>query len=424
MKRRDFLAKLGASYVAAGSLVFDNPFRPRFRVARAASGKTLIVLFQKGGNDGLNTVVPYGDDDYYVHRPTLGVAPPGGGANAALNLDGFFGLHPALAALEHIYAAGDMAIMPAVHYDNASRSHFDAQFLMQTAPGSVSLSDGWLNRHLVSQPGAGGLRAVSFAHGEDASMADSLRGPAVVSAFGDITQFGLGLPPAEETQMLQRLSAVYDQAPDASRVYAQLVHDFGRVVIDDIAVVQGIDFAGYVPANGAIYPNSSLGTAMKQTAQLIKEGVGLEIAALTRHLFDTHDNQGGAMPGTDHYKLLQDFGNSIAALYTDLGALMSDVVILTMTEFGRTAKENASGGTDHGNASAWFAVGPDVSGGIYLGSGWPGLAPANLFEGRDLMHTLNYRDALAEVLVRQLGNNDLAAVLPEHSYTPIGFLPV
>ncbi len=421
MKRRDFLAKLGAGYIAASSLVFDNPFRPRFRVARAASGKTLVVLFQKGGNDGLNTVVPYGDADYYALRPTLAVPPPGG-ANTALNLDGFFGLHPAMASLEPVWAAGDMAIMPAVHYANASRSHFDGQYLMQTAPGLAPVTDGWLNRHLVSHPGPPGVRGVGFTHGEDASMPDSLRGPAVVSAFGDVTMFGVGLPDPEEAALLARLEGIYDQVPDASRTYAQLVHDFGRVVIDDIAVVNGIDFAGYLPANGAVYPNSQLGIAMMQTAQLIKEGVGLEVAALTRHLFDTHDNQGGAVPGGAHHKALFDFASSIAAFYTDLGPLMSDVVVLSMTEFGRTAKENASGGTDHGNASAWFAIGQGVSGGMYLGSGWPGLASGNLFEGRDLVHTLEYRDLLAEVLVRHLGNSNLAAVLPDHSYTPVGFL--
>ena len=357
------------------------------------------------------------------NRPTIAIAAPGGGANSAINLDGFFGLHPALAGLEPIYAAGDMAIMPAVHYENASRSHFDGQFLVQTAAGDSPQPDGWLNRHLSSQPASAQLRAVGFANGDNASVPDSLRGPSVVSTFSGITEFGFGLPLDEETALQERLTRIYNQESDAARIHSQLLHDFGQVVVNDLDTVRAIDFEGYQPANGAYYPGSKLGRAMKQTAQLIKEGVGLEIAALTRHLFDTHDSQGDGTPGTAHYKVLNDFGNSIAALYTDLGPLMSDVIILTMTEFGRTVKENASGGTDHGNASAWFAIGPSVNGGIYNGSGWPGLAAANLHQGRDLMHTIDYRDTLAEVLVRHLGNNNLAYTLPDHSYSPIGFLP-
>ena len=424
MKRRDFLKKLGTGYLALSSLMLDDPFRPRFRIARAAGGKKLIVVFQKGGCDGLNTIVPYGDPDYYVLRPTLGIAAPAGGnPQAAKDLDGFFGLHPALSTFESIYAAGDLAILPTVHYAGASRSHFDAQFHMQTAPGVVERTDGWLNRHLTSQPGGGGIRAAGFAFDDDAGLPDALRGPAIVSTFRDLTGFGFGLPAAEEQELRGRLAQIYAQEPNASRVFAQTIHDYGGAMVNDLALLDTIDFNSYVPANGAVYPNSKFGTAMKQTAQLLKEDVGLEIAALTRHLFDTHDDQGGGESTGSHYKALYDYGRAVSALYTDLGSMMSDVLILTMTEFGRTARENASGGTDHGNAAAWFVINHNVNGGIHLGSGWPGLAPAQLNEDRDLVYTLDYRDVMAEVMVRHLGNGNLATVLPDHTYSPIDFLP-
>ncbi len=429
MKRRDFLGKLGASYFAIASSFFDGPFRPRFRIARAATGKTLVVVFQIGGSDGLSTIVPYGDADYYNLRPTLAVAPPSIDPASAINLDGFFGLHPGIAAFESIYGAGDMAILPTVQYPNATRSHFAGQDLIQTAAAVKNQGlDGWLNRHLVSQTGNSVLRAVGYGVDEDAGLPESLRGSAIVSTFNDLTSFGLGLPQAEETALLQRLTPIYDQSPDPARLYAQLVHDFGRAVIDDVTLIGGIDFAGYVPENGAVYPNTVLGNQMKQTAQLIKAGVGLEVAALTtENNWDTHSNQGAAdNPNGALYTELTDFGNSIAALYHDLGSLMMDVVVLTTTEFGRTARENASGGTDHGNASTWFVVSPAVQGGIYLGTGWPGLSPGpsgTLHDDRDLEHTIDYRDVYWEVLVRHLANTDPATVVPGHSYNPIGFLP-
>ena len=426
MRRRDFLAKLTASTLAAGSLLFDNPFRPRFRIAnaQAATGKTLIVVFQKGGCDGLNTVVPYTDPNYYNLRPTIGIAPPFNGAESAIYLDQDFGLHPGLSAFESIYQAGDLAILPTVHYPDATRSHFDGQFLVESAPPQGQQGvDGWLNRHLVSRPSSAPLPAVGFATGEDSSLPDSLRGQAIVSTFSDMTTFNLGLEAAEETTLLQRLQPIYEQNADPSKIYAQQVHDFGRAVIDDLNLIADIDFNGYIPANGAVYPSTDLGRSMKQTAQLIKEGVGLEVAALTRHGWDLHKNQGGGESTGKHYDRLADFGDSIAALYQDLGGLMTDVVILTMTEFGRKVKENQSGGTDHGHAAAWFVVSPNVTGGIYLGSGWPGLAPEQL-NNKALAHTLDYRDVYAEVLLRHLGNTNLATVLPGHSYTPINFLPV
>lgn len=425
MKRRDFVRRLLGTSLGVGGYCFNNPFYPRFQIARASTGKTLIVIFQRGGCDGLNTIVPYGEDDYYNYRPTIAVAAPNvNDPAAAIDLDGFFGLHPGLAAFEPIYQAGDMAILPSVHYPNANRSHFEGQALVESAaatpfPGPT----GFLNRHLSSHSHGGQLRAAAFADLEDAGLPLSMRGPTIVSTFNDLTQFNLGLDSAEETALLPRLNQIYNQSPNPNKVYNQLIHDFGKVVLNDLSVVGDIDFSGYSPANGASYPATEFGLKMKQTAQLIKEGIGLEVAALGMHKWDHHSNQGGGGVNGVQHQMFLNFSGAIAALYQDLGTLMDDVAILTMTEFGRTARENGAFGTDHGNAAAWFVINPSVAGGIYLGSGWPGLASAQLNGDRDLVHTIDYRDVVGEVISQHLGNNDLATVLPDHSYNPVGFLP-
>lgn len=423
MKRRDFIRKLGQGYLAASIAFLDNPFRPRFRIARAASGKTLIVVFQKGGCDGLNTVIPYTEQSYYDYRPTIAIpAPDPGNPESAIPLDGMYGLHPALAPLEEIFFAGDLAILPTVHYPNGALSHFDSQPLIETAASVPDQGlDGWLNRHLVSQASSARLRSIGYVADEDAGLPDSLRGPAIASTFADMTNFHLDLSPAEQAALLERLTPIYEQTGDPGKIYSKLVHDYGRAVINDVAVLGSIDFSGYVPANGAVYPDTGFGRAMKQTAQLIKEGIGLEIAALTLHKWDHHQLQGGGQPSGRHYRSLAEFGGAIGALYRDLGPMMNEVVLMTSTEFGRTARENASGGTDHGNASVWFVMSPMVAGGFHMGTGWPGLS--NLHRNRALEHTVDYRDVYGEILTKHLGHTDLSTLLPGHSYNPVGFLP-
>lgn len=421
--RRSVIKVLAGLSLGLGGFVLTNPFQPRFRVANASTGKTLIVIFQRGGCDGLNTIVPYTEADYYTMRPTIAIAPPDPlNPEAAIDLDGFFGLHPALAPFEPIFLAGDMAILPTVHYPSATRSHFDGQPLIETAASVPQQGlDGWLNRHLSSHGHSAALRAASFSHKEDAGLAASMRGPTVVSSFNDLTKFNLGMDNGE-AELLQRLSQVYGQVANPEKVYRQMLQDFGQVVISDLSTINNIDFSNYTPSNGAVYPNTKFGLQLMQTAQLIKEGVGLELVALSLHKWDHHRDQGGGNTGGKQYNRFVEFAGGISACYQDLGSLMNDVVILTMTEFGRTARENGSFGTDHGNASAWFVIGKAINGGIYLGSGWPGLAPEQLHGDRDLEHTVDYRDVMGEILTLHLGNNDLATVLPGHTYSPIGFI--
>lgn len=364
--RREFLRLLVSAAASTAAVGLSNPLRPRFAFAQSGSGKTLVVIFQRGGNDGLNTVVPFGDPSYYTLRPRIAVPRPNASdPTAALALNGFgapsnfFGLHPGLAPLLPIWNAGQLAVLPATHYPNATQSHFDGQESIESGTDGPTL-DGWLNRHLITLPRPAALRAVGF--GDE--LPHALRGSLVVSSFNDMANFNTGLPAAQEAALLADLSRVYSQNPDNAKAYRALVHEHGRAVVNDLALLSGIDTAGYQPANGAVYPNSFFGRQMRQVAQLIKSGLGLEIAAVSIGGWDTHNGQGGGESTGAQARRHQDFAGGIAALRTDLGSTaMRDVAVLTMTEFGRTAADNGSGGTDHGHAAAWFVAGGSVRGG-------------------------------------------------------------
>jgi uncharacterized protein (DUF1501 family) len=417
MKRREFLRYLAYNACAVSCWALGNPFALGFSSVQAASGKTLVIVFQRGGCDGLNTVVPHGDEEYYRLRHNLAIAPPSlGDPDSALDLDGFFGLHPALVPLSSIYDAGDLAVLPAVHYDGAPNSHFESQKFIESGAIRHDL-DGWLNRHLLTRNAPGALRAVNFGD----HLAHALSGEFAVRSFTDLQDFNLGVHPDDEAVILDRLAPIYDQPGRKAQHYGALMYNTAQLLLQDYAMIQDLDIAGYRPTNGAQYPASLLGKQLMQTALLIKSGLGLEVVALSCGGWDTHINQGGA--GGQQAKALAGFGGALQAFYTDLGGRMSDVLVLTMTEFGRTAANNASFGTDHGHASAWFALGKGVNGGIHLGpSGWPGLFEDQLVDGRSLQHSVDYRDVLAEVISGHLGNTKLNVVVPNHAYSPIGFL--
>jgi uncharacterized protein (DUF1501 family) len=256
MQRRDFLRSLTGACCAAGTLMLD-PLRPHFRLAHAATGKTLVAIFQRGGCDGLNTVVPYGEDEYYHLRPTLAIDHPNtGNPEAALDLNGFFGLHPGLAALAPIYQAGSLAILPTVHYPSANRSHFDSQAFIESG-ATTKYPDGWLNRHLAMQPVSATLRAVGFGN----TLVHSLQGAEIVSAFNNLESFSFGLTNAEDTALRSRLAQVYNQPIDFSRAYREDTHDFGQAMLHDLDVIKGLNPEQYSPANGAVYPETAFGQA-------------------------------------------------------------------------------------------------------------------------------------------------------------------
>jgi uncharacterized protein (DUF1501 family) len=385
----------------------------------AGRGNVLICLFQRGAADALNVVVPHAERAYYALRPTIGIPrPAASAANAAIDLDGFFGLHPALAAFKPLYDERLLAVVHAVGSPSATRSHFDAQDYMETGtPDDKSTADGWLNRYLavqgtcdacrVAPPGHDIFRAVSVTP----QTPRILEGPAPTVAMNSIEEFTVRTTGTQA----ERLEALYRTGS------ADIVHATGSETFDAVKLLRAANPQQYQPAAGADYPNSEFGRRLKQIAQLIKANVGLEIAFADIGGWDTHVNQGGATGQLA--QRLTDFSRSIAALVTDLGDRMGDVTILTMSEFGRMAKENGNGGTDHGHAGALFVIGGDVKGGRVHGQ-WPGLEPEQLYEGRDLALTTDFRTVFSEVAARHLGATRLDAIFPGYSTPESAWLGV
>ncbi len=372
---------------------------------QAARGKVLVCLFQRGAADALNVVVPHGERAYYDMRPQIAIpAPRSGDANASIDLDGFFALHPSLAPLAPLWRDGILAPIHAVGSPSATRSHFDAQDYMESGtPDRKATSDGWLNRYLAvkgtcEECNHSPFRAVAMTPQTPRILEGS--SPAVaMSSLGDFTVRAPGTSAAS-------LEALYRTGS------ADLVHASGSEMFDAVKVLRSANPMRYQPEHGANYPNSPFAQRLREIAQLIKSGVGLEIAFADVGGWDTHVNQGGA--NGQLANRLRDFASSIFAFVTDMGDRMDDVMILTMSEFGRTARQNGTGGTDHGHAGAMFVIGGNAAGGKVHGR-WPGLAPEQLNEGRDLALTTDFRAVFSEVLVKHLGATNLDRVFPGYS---------
>jgi uncharacterized protein (DUF1501 family) len=413
MQRRVFLRSGAFALVTLGlnpSFLRRTAFATGLR--GVARGKVLIVLFQRGAADALNMVVPHGDADYYALRPTIAIPRPGARDGAALDLDGFFGLHPSLAPLRPLWERGLLAPIHAVGSPSATRSHFDAQDYMESGtPDLKSTPDGWLNRYLAARgtcaecdaKAATPFRAVTMT----AQTPRILAGPAPVIAMSSLDDFTIRASGSD----VERLEALYRTGR------ADIVHGAGAETFDAVKMLRAANPQRYRPENSAQYPRSQFGQRLLQIAQLIKAGVGLEVAFADVGGWDTHVNQGGATGQLANR--LDDFADAIAALVTDLGDRMGDVLILTMTEFGRMARQNGNGGTDHGHAGAMFVVGGTVKGGKVYGR-WPGLAREQLYEGRDLALTTDFRSVFGEVVESHLGAADSSAIFPQ--YAPEGHL--
>ena len=414
MNRRFFLKSGGVALASIGIMGLAPSFLERAALAEGATGgrrKTLIAIFQRGAVDGLNMVVPYGEREYYDLRPSLAIAKPQtGNAESAIDLDGFFGLHPALAPFKLLWDAKRLAIVDAVGSPDNTRSHFDAQDYMESAtPGVKSTRDGWLNRYLQSKPDAQGtpFRAVSMTQ----NLPRVLQGRANALAISNLSDFTIRAG-AYSQSVQGGFEGIYDKS------VRDVLGGTGRETFEAVNYLKKVNPAQYRPENGAQYPRSAYGNALLQIAQLIKAGVGLEVAFTDVQGWDTHLNQGGAR-GQLAFRLT-DFSAGIAALVTDLGKRMDDVVILTMSEFGRTARENGNRGTDHGHANAMFVIGNSVRGGRVYGE-WPGLKADKLYEGRDLALTTDFRDVFGEIAQRHLGNTNPQAVFPGYNMTAAKF---
>jgi uncharacterized protein (DUF1501 family) len=361
--------------------------------------KILVAIFQRGAVDGLNMVVPFGEQRYYDLRPSIAIPKPDGTANSAVDLDGFFGLHPALAPLKPMFDARHLAIVDAVGSPDPTRSHFDAQDYMESGtPGYKGAADGWLNRALAALTGpASPLRAVSLGD----TLARSLRGHNDAVAVRNLNDFQV-----HDTRGAASFESMYENSLDT------MLHGTGKETFNAVKIMQSIQKQTYVPANGANYGNGGFGKSLQQIAQLIKANVGVEVAFADIGGWDTHVNETGGQPTNGQLaNNLAQFGQALAAFYQDLDDRMEDVTLVTMSEFGRTVKENGDRGTDHGHANVMFVLGGDVRGGKVYGE-WPGLQEEQLYDGRDLALTTDFRDVLSELVSRHLGNSNLRSVFP------------
>ncbi|HEX6629072.1 MAG TPA: DUF1501 domain-containing protein [Gemmatimonadaceae bacterium] len=417
MDRRVFVKSGALALVTMGlSPSFLRRVTFGMELPKAPKGKVLICLFQRGAADALNIVVPHGERAYYAMRPSIAIPQPSrSAAGGAIDLDGFFGFHPALAPLKPLYDRGILAPIHAVGSPSTTRSHFDAQDYMETGtPDVKGTTDGWLNRYLAvkgtcdeckiaSTP----FRAVSLTP----QTPRILEGPSPTVAMNSLDEFSVRATGSSA----ERLEALYRTGS------ADLVHATGAETFDAVKMLRAANPQKYLPQNGADYPRSQFGQRLLQIAQLIKTNVGLEVAFADVGGWDTHVNQGNSTGQLA--QRLDDFSRSIAALVTDLGDRMDDVVIMTMSEFGRMARENGNRGTDHGHAGALFVIGGHVKGGKVHGR-WPGLEQEQLYEGRDLALTTDFRSVFAEIVSHHLGARALDRIFPGFSASPSSFVGV
>lgn len=415
MDRRYFLKASGIGLASFGLMSAAPNFLHQFAKAatltdKAGKRKTLITIFQRGAVDGLNVVVPYGESEYYNLRRNIAIPKPNQD-EGAVNLDGFFGLHPSLKPFESFWQNKQLAVIHSAGSPDNTRSHFDAQDYMESAtPGVKSTRDGWLNR--ILQTGASATASPFRAVSMTAQVPRSMMGRAATVSMTNMADFSIQA--GVYTPSVQGgFEGLYQQMNTKDSL-----SDTGKETFEAVNFLKKANPAQYKPENGAQYPQSQLGRSLQQIAQLIKADVGLEVAFAEAGGWDTHVNEGNSRGQLAN--LLRDFGASIAALATDLGARMDDVIILTMSEFGRTARENGNRGTDHGHANAMFVLGNSVKGGKVYGN-WKGLTNDKLYEGRDLDVTTDFRDVFGEVAYKHLGNKNLDKVFPNYAASAANF---
>jgi uncharacterized protein (DUF1501 family) len=409
MTRRVFLRNGSAALVSLG---FTPAFVARAAQAAQARQKILVAIFQRGAVDGLNMVVPFGEKAYYANRPSIAIPKPNA-PNGALDLDGFFGFHPRMSPLLPYFKDGSLAIVHASGSNDDTRSHFDAQDYMESGtPGLKSTRDGWMNRYLHAKDHterSSPFRAVALTQG----LPRTLQGTAPALAIGQINQFGIRAGQDGDV-MMSGFESQYAKAAD------QMLGATGREAFDAVKMLKDANPAGYTPANGAEYPRNGFGEAMRQIAQIIKADLGLEVAFAELGNWDHHANEGSSTGQIANR--LDEFASGLGAFYRDLGDRMADVVVVTMSEFGRTVKENGNRGTDHGHGNAMLIMGGAVKGGKVYGK-WPGLERDQLYQGRDLAITTDFRDVFAECVTGHLNARDISKIFPGFTYgQKLGFI--
>lgn len=374
----------------------------------AAGNKKLVVLFQRGAADGLNIVVPYAEKNYYAMRPSIAIQ-----QKDVVDLNGFFGLHPAMASFKPLWDQGHLAVIHAAGSPDSTRSHFDAQDYMESGtPGVKSTQDGWLNRALQVGPPEGkatAFRAVALG----TQVPRTLQGKLPAIAVNNLADFSIGGKGPQTSPISNAFQAMYDESTDA------VLHGTGQETFEAVKMLKAADPAKYTAANGAMYPNTPFGNSLKQVAQLMKANLGVEAAFSDIGGWDTHQNQGNV--NGQLANRLKEFSETISAFWKDMGDDAENITLVTMSEFGRTARQNGTGGTDHGHANVMFVLGGRVKGGKVYGK-WPGLSNEQLNEGRDLAVTTDFRNVLGEAAYKTLGSKNMDVVFPGAKVQPGSFL--
>ena len=382
--------------------------RAAFGTLEGTGQKRLVVIFQRGAADGLNIVVPHGEAQYYAMRPSINIP-----RKAVIDLDGFFGLHPSLASFQPLWQQRHLAIVHAAGSPDTTRSHFDAQDFMETGtPGVKVTEDGWLNRSLHNLPASpqnSPFRAIALGP----SLPRILSGSEPAVAMNNINDFSVGGKNPKPSPAARAFEAMYDHSSD------RMLHGTGEETFDAVKMLKAADPGKYTPAAGADYPKGRFGDSLRQLAQLIKANLGVQVAFADIAGWDHHVNE-GAVEG-QLANVLTDFSQGLAAFWTDLGDLGEETVVVTMSEFGRTARENGNRGTDHGHANVMFVLGGPVKGGRVYGR-WPGLDQSQLYEGRDLALTTDFRQVIGEAVAQHMENKNLANVFPGYDSQPAKFL--
>lgn len=427
MKRRTVLKALAGGCMLASNLSAKSA-RQKFKMGKRGALKKLVVVFQRGGNDGLNAMIPVDPVEYGLYqglRPSLQIPQ---GSILAIPGNSFFGLHPAMGSLLPMIQAGNCSLIHAVGYPNSDRSHFESQSYFETAVPGNSLMDGWLNRLLANTTGPGLIRGISVGSNIPQSVTGSVAIP-VSNNFGlsNVSVDEYLEPPADDDYR-QSVQDLYSLSATAGN---EAIYDTGTKIFQMIENFSTRDLDNYTPENGATYPSTNLGNRVRHAAQMLKETpnfIGVEVVTIDQGGYDTHANQltpgNPTDPNSRHASLLQELSNSMAAFYTDMGpARMDDTLFLVISEFGRRAYQNSSNGTDHGTGSLAIAMGNAVNGNIINGGGsWPGLN--NLLWDDDLDWVTDFRDIYWEILANHMGidGTTLQTIVPGHTHTPVGFV--
>lgn len=410
LTRREFFTQSRLLDKVASAQTTLPHWMPRLAFAQPynnPTGDVLVVVFLRGGADSLNMIVPHGDERYYQARPRLSIPRPDDNSQPlkTLDLDGFFGIHPALSPLIPIFQGGQIKAVHGTGSPHDTRSHFEAMdFMERGTPNGFTVTSGWVGRHLatINNGNESPVRGVGWGTAIQKSLTSA---PSTI-AMKSIVDYHLNGDTQQAERIMQSLMTLYTVAEAPLMASAQAT----QAAID---VIQKVDYASYIPQNGAEYPETDFAFALRQTAALIRAQVGLEVACVDLGGWDTHNNQ-GTTEG-QQARLMTDLANGLASFHQDLGIDMNRVSVVVMSEFGRRVAENANLGTDHGHGGAMLVMGGNFDFSAPVMANWVGLEPDALDQNEDLPITIDYRDILGELLMKRLRNVNLSDIFPDYT---------